>query len=766
MVVFILLLCSSFVKPFPADSVYANEAINLGFEPYDSVLHSEKSIIYLTRLGSKTVYSVNYETGEMNTLTLPYPANRVEIYQDQLIVTQHKMSHDMYNFGPHIGAIAVIDTETFTTVDVFDIVTDPYDIAVDKDGYLYITPGSGQWVYMKVYSLHDQKEIPNDHKAFIRTKSSIIYNEETSKVYTITTDSSPRDVTAFEVEKGVLLNQYDSPYHGDYPLTPQAKVSPDGLRMYNNSGVVFGLSSIQPGDMQYQYELGDTYNDYAFSPDEQRMFAASDTGGIDVYTYQTDEYLYTIKSNIITKKLHFHNGLIAIYSQNNRHYLEYITEVSPGPLQMLESVYYDDDFYEFYDGVTDIPIDTFFAFAFDQEIELVQPSSITITGPVGHVDIETEVDEEILFIEPDYLEDNQLYTLKIQKDSLVGSTGNALEQDLIIQFRTEQEIDTIPPVLTLSASTVQPTKNDVVITVKATDNVGIKSIKLPNGQTINKSQATYTVSANGSYTFVVEDVTGLKTTKTLKITNIDKELPKITLIPSTTSPTKNAVTIAVNGTDNVKVKRIKLPNGTYVNGATAVYPAAGNGTYSFSVEDSAGNVASKSIKVTNIYNKIPASPTVNELWDSHTVIKGKSASNMTIVVKRGSTQLGTVKTNTAGEYSMKIPKQKAGTKISVYAKDPVGQISKARVITVLDKTPPAAPVVSKITTKSKVVTGTAEKGATVFVYNGKKLLGKAAVSSNGTYKVPIALQKRGVTLQVYAVDKANNKSKATSKKVS
>jgi len=128
--------------------------------------------------------------------------------------------------------------------------------------------------------------------------------------------------------------------------------------------------------------------------------------------------------------------------------------------------------------------------------------------------------------------------------------------------------------------------------------------------------------------------------------------------------------------------------------------------------------------------------------------------------------LGTVKTNSVGEFDMKIPKQKPGTKISVFAKDPVNQTSAAKVVTVIDKTPPSAPVVHKVTTKAKQVTGTAEKKAIVYVYRGSTYLGKATVDSTGKYKVPISLQKKGVTLQVYTVDSAKNKSEITSLKVS
>ena len=770
LLVFILLL-SFFTYPLTTETANASSApINLGFEVNDSVLHPDKPIVYATKLGSKTIHAINFETGKKETLTLPYPANHIEIYNNQLILTQHKMSHDAYHSGPYSGAIAIVDTEPFALNRVFGVETDPYDIAVDKDGYVYITNGSGQWINMKVYSLHDQKEVPNGHKSHMRMQSTILYNEEMNKVYTIDTDLSPRDITAFEINKGVILNQYDSPYHGKYRLDPKATISPDGESLYNNSGNVFGLTAISSGDMNYKYNLGDTYNDFAFSPEEELMFAASTSGGVDLFEYQTDDYLFSFATTKKVKHLHYQNGLLIFYSENGRHYMEHITQFepeAPEAPEIIDAAYFDeDDLYDFYDGVTDIPLDTFFLFAFDQEIEVTNPNGITVTGSSGEVEVYIEEDEDLLFVEPDYLEPNSSYTVKIGKDAIASLDGLSLTGDVQYQFLTAKEIDTTPPVLTLTASTTQPTKNDVIITAKGTDNVGVKSIKLPNGQVVSQAQATFTVSTNGTYSFTVEDTSGLKTTKSIKITNIDKEAPQATITRSTTAATKNPILITVTGTDNKKVRRIKLPNGTYVTGATATYKVPENGSYKFIIEDTAGNTISKTVKVTNIYNKVPVSPTVNRVSDRDTIITGKSVPKMTIIVKRGTTQLGTVKTSSTGEFQLTIPKQKAGAKLSVYAKDPVGQISPAKVITVIDKTPPPAPVVNKVTTKSKVVTGTAEKGATVYVYNGTKYLGKATVDSYGKYKVPIVLQKRGVTLKVHAVDKANNKSKETSIKVS
>ena len=67
-------------------------------------------------------------------------------------------------------------------------------------------------------------------------------------------------------------------------------------------------------------------------------------------------------------------------------------------------------------------------------------------------------------------------------------------------------------------------------------------------------------------------------------------------------------------------------------------------------------------------------------------------------------------------------------------------------------------MVNKITHTSKNVTGNGEKGATVYIYTGKKLLGKTIVGKKGTFKTTIPLQKKGTRVSIYLVDTSGNKS--------
>ncbi|MCE4049536.1 Ig-like domain-containing protein [Bacillus sp. Au-Bac7] len=173
--------------------------------------------------------------------------------------------------------------------------------------------------------------------------------------------------------------------------------------------------------------------------------------------------------------------------------------------------------------------------------------------------------------------------------------------------------------------------------------------------------------------------------------------------------------------------------------------------------DKAGN-KSGDTSVTVVDKIAPTKPSVSSISDATTYVTGKTEAKAKVYVKRGSTTIGTATADSKGAYKIKIAKQKAGTYLTVYAEDAAHNKSNSVSIKVADKTAPGAPSAKTVTSKSTSISGSAEKGATVYVYRGSKYLGKATVSSNGTYKVKLRKQKKGTSLKLYAKDKAGNKS--------
>ncbi|MEH7453461.1 Ig-like domain-containing protein, partial [Gottfriedia acidiceleris] len=95
--------------------------------------------------------------------------------------------------------------------------------------------------------------------------------------------------------------------------------------------------------------------------------------------------------------------------------------------------------------------------------------------------------------------------------------------------------------------------------------------------------------------------------------------------------------------------------------------------------------------------------------------------------------------------------------------------SGASKTTVLDRTAPNKPVITSVSVSSKTgiqINGKAEANSTIVISIGTKVVANVKVSSNGTFAAKLPKQKAGkLTITVYAVDKAGNKSDKTVRQI-
>ncbi|MDR7237794.1 bifunctional 2',3'-cyclic-nucleotide 2'-phosphodiesterase/3'-nucleotidase [Neobacillus drentensis] len=159
----------------------------------------------------------------------------------------------------------------------------------------------------------------------------------------------------------------------------------------------------------------------------------------------------------------------------------------------------------------------------------------------------------------------------------------------------------------------------------------------------------------------------------------------------------------------------------------------------------------------------PAAPTVNEMTDQSTQITGKTEDTAKVEAKANGQVIGTATAKADGTFTLAIAALKAGTEVAVSATDAAGNTSAETKVVVKDVTAPDAPEVGQIIAPAKSVTGKAEAGSTVNVFEGKSLLGNAVADKNGTFTISFkSAQTFGKVLTFTATDAAGNTSKATS----
>ncbi|MED3563144.1 Ig-like domain-containing protein [Bacillus xiapuensis] len=153
----------------------------------------------------------------------------------------------------------------------------------------------------------------------------------------------------------------------------------------------------------------------------------------------------------------------------------------------------------------------------------------------------------------------------------------------------------------------------------------------------------------------------------------------------------------------------------------------------------------------------PDAPKVNPIDDNDKIISGTAEAGSMVTIKNGTVIYTTVNVNNSGKFKVNLPKPfKAGTKLSFTATDDAGNVSKAKTITVLDKTPPATLTVNKVTKNSKYVSGKTEAKVSVTVKAGSKTLARGKADAKGYFKLKIKAQKKNTVLTITATDAAGN----------
>ncbi len=313
------------------------------------------------------------------------------------------------------------------------------------------------------------------------------------------------------------------------------------------------------------------------------------------------------------------------------------------------------------------------------------------------------------------------------------------------------------------------------------------------------TDAAGNVSTATTLTLTVDTVA--PTASTLVVTN-DNVTPNVT-IP--TGSTTNDSTPVLSGTAEANAT-VTVYDGTTVLGTTTASSTGAwsfttsslsNGTHPLSVKvtDAAGNISPSSTAVTVTVDTVaPTTPTLvvtNDVTDkviasggstndTTPTLTGTAEANSTVKIYDNGTLLGTTTASSTGTWSYVSSVLATGSHpLTVTSTDAAGNVSTAASSTVvIDTTAPAAVTVTAInndgsspvtianngTTNDNTpeLTGTAEAGSTVNIYNGTVLLGTTTASSTGTWTFISSTLADGLhTLNVTATDAAGNVSPTT-----
>ncbi|MDD9150454.1 MULTISPECIES: DUF6273 domain-containing protein [unclassified Sporolactobacillus] len=152
----------------------------------------------------------------------------------------------------------------------------------------------------------------------------------------------------------------------------------------------------------------------------------------------------------------------------------------------------------------------------------------------------------------------------------------------------------------------------------------IKSITLPNGQTVNAASYTGTLNQAGTYIFTIIDNRGQTTQETVTV-KIDTSPPTLTVSGNPTSTVHSPVTLTAQAVDSQSgVQAVKTPDGVWHTSNSVSYKVLQNGSYTFQSKDAVGNVSTQTVTVSNMGSLLWINQTPSTSLSASTSDNGKS----------------------------------------------------------------------------------------------------------------------------------------------
>lgn len=240
-----------------------------------------------------------------------------------------------------------------------------------------------------------------------------------------------------------------------------------------------------------------------------------------------------------------------------------------------------------------------------------------------------------------------------------------------------------------------------------------------------------------------------------KMNTLDTTGPNLNLKSLNDEETNNDVKVAVQATDPSGLYSVKYLLGKYTadssawNQATNIdssFMCTENGIYSVLATDLLGNKTLKYIRINNVNKSILQAPKVKTYTNRHKNIEGTAEpkANIYFELQGGKVYQSTVKAD--GTFSYALTPQRSGSKVYVYVTDDKGRAS-ARTVVTVKRTGPNKPVLDKVVTSSRIISGELNDSNVypVFIIDDKKTV---YLPNNGTKEL---YEKSGIYNAKYKV---------------
>lgn len=160
----------------------------------------------------------------------------------------------------------------------------------------------------KIYVLAKDSGMVSDKRVFRFGPLGWSYNSPRNTLYGYSMGMKPKDIFALNLDKGKILDRWDSPYDGEYSLGKRLFSSPDGQWVIDSEGHIFGAKTLHfAGSFSQPLEDIRYYENYpltlhgrrlrVFSPDFFQVgFADLARAPQGLFVWQNSAYAFSLES--------------------------------------------------------------------------------------------------------------------------------------------------------------------------------------------------------------------------------------------------------------------------------------------------------------------------------------------------------------------------------------------------------------------------------------------------------------------------------------
>jgi hypothetical protein len=228
---------------------------------------------------------INPGTGEVQSVALPTAPTCVSVRTDGLFAA---VGHDAF--------VTYVNLQTRTVVQTYSVSANVVDVVLANNGYVYAFPGPGGFGEIHAIDV-GTGTVTSSPPRTIYGGTLAKMHPSGDYIYGATNGLSPSDVEKYDIRQGDAPGLlYDSPYHGDYPISGDLWISEDGSRLFARSRYVFRLSADRAQDMIYAGSLSGVYavRWATDSPEAARVFVVPVPDPIGPTTPKAQLRLYDI----------------------------------------------------------------------------------------------------------------------------------------------------------------------------------------------------------------------------------------------------------------------------------------------------------------------------------------------------------------------------------------------------------------------------------------------------------------------------------------